>query len=130
MKKIILVMGLPGSGKTHFCSSLLELFPSNSLDYFNADVIRNAYNDWDFSREGRLRQVQRMKDLAEKSNKTTVIVDMICPLVEMREILKPDTIFFIDRIKESRYKDTDKIFEPPCISECTSLFVINSVENN
>ncbi len=129
MKKIVLVMGLSGSGKTYFCSSLLEIFPSDSLDYFNADVIRNSYNDWDFSREGRLRQVQRMRDLAEKSDKTTVIVDMICPLVEMREILKPDVIFFIDRIKESQYKDTDKIFEPPCISECASLFVINSVEN-
>jgi adenylylsulfate kinase len=124
LKNIILVMGLSGSGKTYFCESLLEVFPDEDLAYFNADFVRDSYNDWDFSKEGRLRQVKRMRDLADSSNKSTVIIDMICPLKEMRSILKPDTIFFIDRIKESKYEDTDRIFEPPTPSECSSLFVI------
>jgi adenylylsulfate kinase len=123
-KNLILVMGLSGSGKTYFCTSLLKLFSLEGVDYFNADVIRESYNDWDFSKEGRLRQVNRMRDLADSSDKSTIIVDMICPLVEMRQILKPDVIFFIDRIKESKYKDTDNIFQPPTISECSNLFVI------
>ena len=130
LKNIILVMGLSGSGKTYFCESLLNVFPVEDLAYFNADFVRDAYNDWDFSKEGRLRQVKRMRDLADSSDKSTIIVDMICPLVEMREILKPDVIFFIDRIKESKYKDTDSIFERPTISECSSLFVIVSSEKS
>lgn len=122
MKNIILVMGLSGAGKTFFCSTLRDVL--TEADYYNADEVREKYNDWDFSKEGRIRQATRMLELANASEQSHVIIDMICPLKEMRSILKPDTIFFIDRIKESKYKDTDRIFEPPTPSECSSLFVI------
>ena len=54
----ILVMGLPGSGKSTFAEPLAKsLFGI----WINADQVREKYDDWDFSTEGRIRQSQRMK---------------------------------------------------------------------
>ena len=66
MKKKLLVMGLPGAGKTFLSKSL-----SKKLDavWLNADKIRKEFNDWDFSLEGRLRQSKRMNDLADENVK-------------------------------------------------------------
>ena len=75
MKKI-LIMGLPGSGKTTLAK---EVVKSLKADWFNADKIRGKYNDWDFSREGILRQVKRMRKLADKSKKKFVVADFVCP---------------------------------------------------
>ena len=51
--KIILIMGLPGSGKTTLASELVSLLKAKWL---NADEVRKEANDWDFSEEGRKRQ--------------------------------------------------------------------------
>ena len=61
--KIILVMGLPGAGKTTLAN---ELAPSLNAKRLNADEIRKAANDWDFSEEGRKRQAKRMAEHALK----------------------------------------------------------------
>ncbi|GIR16388.1 MAG: hypothetical protein CM15mP29_3760 [Alphaproteobacteria bacterium] len=72
-------------------------------------------NDWDFSNEGRKRQSFRMRALAdfEKENGRLVICDFICPTKEARKIFDADYCIWMDTIKESNYKDTDKIFEEP-----------------
>ena len=46
MKKIILIMGLPGSGKTTLAK---ELKNSINANWLNADKVRRKYNDFDFS---------------------------------------------------------------------------------
>ena len=56
MKKI-LIMGLPGSGKTTLASKLVPLI---NAKWINADEVRKSNNDWDFSDKGRLRQAQRI----------------------------------------------------------------------
>jgi adenylylsulfate kinase len=61
--KIILIMGLPGSGKTTLASELAPLINAKRI---NADEVRRAHNDWDFSEEARKRQAKRMADLAIK----------------------------------------------------------------
>ena len=61
--KIILVMGLPGAGKTTLANELGKLIKCKRL---NADEIRKAANDWDFSEEGRKRQAKRMSEAALK----------------------------------------------------------------
>ena len=67
MKKLkILIMGLPGAGKTTLASKLVPLL---NAEWLNADKIRKEANDWDFSKEGRSRQAQRMADTAEKVKK-------------------------------------------------------------
>ena len=53
----ILVMGLPGSGKTYLSERLVPLL---NAAWYNADVVRKMANDWDFSQDGRDRQAKRM----------------------------------------------------------------------
>ena len=61
--KIILVMGLPGAGKTTLAS---EMAPMLNAKRLNADEVRKEADDWDFSKEGRKRQAKRMADFATK----------------------------------------------------------------
>lgn len=106
----ILILGLPGAGKTTLASKIVEKLGDDVL-WLNADKIRQEYDDWDFSLEGRIRQSKRMKTLAESSKKRYVIADFVCPLQEMRDIFSADYIIWIDTINESRYNDTDNLFE-------------------
>jgi adenylylsulfate kinase-like enzyme len=115
----ILIMGLSGSGKTTLAEQLHKRLPSLWL---NADRIRSLYNDWDFSYSGRINQAQRMASLANVSEDEYVIIDMVCPLEEMRQIINPDLIIWIKTTTSSKYADTDSIFEPP---ECAHIEVFD-----
>ena len=87
MKIKILIMGLPGSGKT----TLAKIISRELNAYWlNADKIRGKYNDWDFSFKGIIRQVTRMKELADKSKKKYVVADFVCPYKKQMEIFKPN----------------------------------------
>ena len=110
--KIILVMGLPGAGKTTLANELAKLIKAKRL---NADEIRKAANDWDFSEEGRKRQARRMSDAALKikSEGNSVIADFICPTPEARELFPADYIVWVDTIKEGRFDDTNQMFVKP-----------------
>jgi len=115
MKKI-LIMGLPGSGKTYFAEQLkkyLEQQSSNKVEWLNADDVRKKYNDWDFSYEGRIRQSIRMRELADTFSSNFVIADFVAPLVEMRNNFKADWTIWIDTIEKGRFEDTNKAFVPP-----------------
>ena len=105
----ILIMGLSGSGKT-FLSKLLQ--KELSCAWYNADNLREMANDWDFSDEGRSLRMKSLADF-EKENGRLVICDFICPTRQAREIFDADFCIWMDTIRESKYKDTDKIFEQP-----------------
>lgn len=107
----ILLCGLPGSGKTTLAAPLAELL---GAVHINADEVREKYNDWDFSLEGRLRQASRMRHLADGvvlSGKTAV-VDFVCPTQKARSEFDPDFVVWLDTIKEGRFEDTNKMYEP------------------
>ncbi len=108
----ILIMGLPGAGKTTLALNLFAMLSPNAL-WLNADEIRQKFNDWDFSEEGRLRQSLRMREIADVSNKDYVIADFVCPLPAMRDNYAADFTVWVDTIDESRYQDTNRIFESP-----------------
>ena len=110
--KIILIMGLPGAGKTTLANELAALIKSERL---NADEIRKAANDWDFSEEGRKKQSKRMSEAALKlkNEGNNVIADFICPTVEARKLFPADYIIWVDTIKEGRFEDTNQMFVKP-----------------
>ena len=105
-------MGLPGAGKTTLANELSKLIECKRL---NADEIRKAANDWDFSEEGRKRQARRMSDAALKIKKegNNVIADFICPTPAARELFPADYIIWVDTIKEGRFEDTNQMFVKP-----------------
>lgn len=108
----ILIFGLPGSGKSTLAKPLAELLGGIHI---NADVVRTSYDDWDFSPEGRMRQVQRMKYLSDgivMAGKIAV-ADFVCPTNIARIEFNADYTVWMDTIKESRYEDTNAMFEKP-----------------
>ena len=111
----ILIMGLPGAGKTTFAEALRERLwqEGRTANWLNADAIRQQYNDWDFSQEGRVRQSKRMRELADASTTDYVIADFVAPLVEMRNNYKADWVIWVDTIREGRYADTNAMFQEP-----------------
>ena len=108
----ILIMGLPGSGKTYLAERLQPLL---NAAWYNADKVREMANDWDFSPEGRVRQSLRMRNLAdfEKEHNRIVLCDFVCPTKETQNIFHPDIIIWMNTIKKGRYEDTNKMFENP-----------------
>ena len=129
-------MGLPGAGKTYLATALKRYLETNSstktmpwfrsvnmehtpvsyhsqVDWFNADEIRKRFNDWDFSREGRIRQSLRMAEFALKCTGDYVICDFVAPLPEQRFNFKADWTIWMDTIDAGRYEDTNQLFVPP-----------------
>ena len=108
----ILIMGLPGSGKTTLASKLVPLLEAK---WINNDEVRKAAKDWDFSEEARIRQAKRMADHAEKYKKEGrhVVADFICPTPKARELFKADYVVWVDTIKKGKFEDTNKMFIKP-----------------
>ena len=109
----ILVMGLPGSGKTTFARFLAEYF---RCVHFNADDIReNVNKDLGFSLEDRIEQARRMGHLCNIAGRwgQTVVADLVCPTEETREAFGADFIVWMNTTKQGRYSDTNAMFVPP-----------------
>ena len=110
----ILIMGLPGAGKTYLAERLQKHL---ECAWYNADLVRKMANDWDFSPEGRVRQANRMKTFAdyEKSHGRMVICDFVCPTRKTRDAFNPDLVIWLNTIHEGRFEDTNAMFERPAL---------------
>ena len=108
----ILIFGLPGSGKSTLAEPLAELLGGV---WINADQVREEYDDWDFSPEGRMRQAQRMRFLSDgvvRAGKIAV-TDFVCPTEAARQAFDPDYTVWMDTIEAGRFEDTNAMFEKP-----------------
>ncbi len=113
MPSKILVMGLPGAGKTTL-SRLLA--PRLGAVLFNADEVRaNINKDLGFSLEDRLEQARRMGWLCDRVAEAggVAIADFVCPTIETRAAFGPAFVVWVDRISAGRFADTNRIFTPP-----------------
>jgi len=118
----ILICGLPGSGKTTLAEPFAKLI---GAVWINADSVRREYDDWDFTTEGRIRQAQRMRYLADgivKAGKVCV-ADFVAPTKKARDEFEADYVVWMDTVKKSRsvngpaaegstYAQTDAMYEP------------------
>ena len=100
-------MGLPGVGKTTLAN---EMAPHLNAKRLNADEVRKAADDWDFSEEGRVRQAKRMAEFALKlkAEGHYVIADFVAPTPEARSLFPADFRIWVDTIKKGRFEDTDR----------------------
>ena len=104
----ILIMGLPGSGKTWLGERLGKHF---NVPYWDADEVRKIYSNWDFDQKGREQQSLRMRKLAELDEIS--ISGFVCPLPGYRTFFMADKTIWMDTIDKSEYEDTNKLFMPP-----------------
>ena len=107
----ILVMGLPGSGKTTLARAVAQKL---QCAHFNADEVRATLSkDLGFSIADRIEQARRMGALCDLSTSQHVIADFVCPTPETRLAFNADFVVWVDRIKAGRFEDTNKLFVPP-----------------
>jgi adenylate kinase family enzyme len=111
---IIQIIGLPGSGKTALSTALKERI--NAI-HLNADHVRATINsDLGFTIEDRIEHARRLGEMARmlSEQEQIVIVDFICPTELTRSAFgKPDILVWVDRIRQGRFEDTNKMWEEP-----------------
>jgi adenylylsulfate kinase len=108
----VLIFGLPGSGKSTLAKPFADLVGGVHI---NADEVRTKYDDWDFTPEGRIRQAQRMKHIADgvvMAGKVAV-ADFVCPTEKARSEFNPNYTVWMDTIEKGMYEDTNAMFEKP-----------------
>jgi hypothetical protein len=111
---IVLIFGLPGSGKTVLANEIVSR--SNAIHINGDDVRTDLSADLGFSSEDRLEQARRIGAVARliSSQGRLVVVDFVCPTAETRKAFgKADCRVWVDRIKSGRYEDTNKMWEDP-----------------
>lgn len=131
---IIQIIGLPGSGKTTLAKALKERI--NAI-HLNADEVRSTINsDLSFSMSNRIEHARRLGEMARLLSRQgqTVIVDFVCPTRKTREAFgKPDALIWMNTISESRYSDTNSLWQSPdnadlVINEMSGLSVDRVIE--
>ena len=109
----ILIMGLPGAGKTTLANVPAPLL--NAV-VFNADAVRaNLSRDLGFSHDDRIEHARRMGWMCDRVVEAggTVIADFICPTADTRAAFGEAFTIWVDRIEEGRFEDTNRMFVAP-----------------
>ena len=117
---IISIFGQPASGKT----TLAKKFIAEGFHHIDGDHLREMFDNKDYSREGRIRNLNRASDIAKYLHYTNhnVVLSLVYPYEEAREYLSKLTrdvrwIYLI--YEEDRGRDDFKVkdFELPHMNE-------------
>lgn len=149
---IVVLFGQPHSGKSTLANLLMEKIPAENID---GDVLRNIFQNKNYSREGRIINLNRASDIAHYINETTekhVILSLVYPYKEARDYLNSLTSdivwiylsysgergrenfhvidFDIPNEKNVLYLDTSKLSIDECMKAITTKSIFNFLETN
>ncbi len=110
----VLILGLPGTGKSTLAHQLHDMLKGSV--HLNADVARATISrDLGFSVADRIAHAHRMKATADLLELQGVlpILDFVCPLHQTQDLFPTSMVVWMDTLKQSRFSDTNAVFEPP-----------------
>jgi GTPase SAR1 family protein len=117
---IIVIFGQPGAGKT----TLAQHFVKENFHHIDGDILRDIFKNKDYSKEGRIKNLNRASDIAVYLNyvHSNVVLSLVYPYEECREYLsklskKVKWVYLI--YEDDRGKDKFKVedFELPHMND-------------
>lgn len=134
---IIVFYGQPHSGKTTLAYKLQEnLFLSGQMTppIIDGDEIREIFKNKDYSREGRIKNLNRISDIATylHSKYNVVIISAVYPIKEAREYLNSicdNVVWVYLKYNEIRGREANHVkdFDVPSGVDKRNLFLNTSI---
>jgi hypothetical protein len=132
---IVVFFGQPCSGKTTMAKALQKEFFSEkgNSPIVDGDDIRNIFNNTDYTKEGRIKNLNRISDISVflANQYENVIVSAIYPYLEAREYMEKNSnkkilwVYLIYNEIRGREKYHVRDFDIPLL-ETNNLMVLNT----
>ena len=134
--------GQPGAGKTTLANAFIEQCSDNCIN-IDGDGLRELFQNFDYSPEGRVKNIQSVIDLCRFLDHKgfTVVVSVVSPYKSMRDSLKESNEVVELYVHTDEIRGREKFFvneyEPPTedfinidttnktIEECLNLIPFN-----
>jgi len=137
---ITVIFGQPHSGKTTLAKEVQsELFLERGIStpIIDGDDIRELFKNKDFSKEGRIKNLQKISDIATFMNSKyyEVIVSAVYPIKEAREYLeelcKGQIVWVYLQYSDIRGRESFHVkdFDIPNEFEMSNLLILNTTNN-